>query len=82
MGSLMALPHVTFSDPESQGQGRADFKALYRTGALLGPMLLLHMNKKPYMGSPMEPSHLILNDLERSNSISPRFQSLISRKEA
>ncbi len=36
-------------------------------------MLLLNINKKPYMGSPIAASHLTLNDLERSNSKSLRF---------
>ncbi len=40
-------------------------------------MLLLNINWKPYMGSPMAPSHL-----ERSKSRSPRFRSLLSRKGA
>ncbi len=34
------------------------------------------------MGSPMALSHLILGDIERSNSRSPRFQSLVCHKEA
>ncbi len=34
------------------------------------------------MGSPMAPSHLTFSDLERSNSRSPRFQSLLSHKGA
>ncbi len=40
-------------------------------------MLLLHFIRKPYMGSPMAPSHRTLSDLERSNSMSHRFQTLI-----
>ncbi len=40
-------------------------------------MLLFDTTRKPYMGSPITPSHLILNDLERSKSRSLRFQSLI-----
>ena len=31
-----------------------------RTGAELGHMLLLNINKKPHMGSPMTLSHLTL----------------------
>ncbi len=34
------------------------------------------------MESPMTPSHLTLSDLERSNSKSLRFRSLVSRKGA
>ncbi len=45
-------------------------------------MLLLNINRKPYMGSPMTPSHLTLSDLERPISKSLRFQRLISRKAA
>ncbi len=45
-------------------------------------MLILHINRKPYMGSRMAPSHLTLGDLERSNSRSPTFRSLISHKRA
>ncbi len=45
-------------------------------------MLLLNINRKPYMGSPVTLSHLTLSDLERSNSRSLRFQSLISCKGA
>ena len=31
-------------------------------------MLILNMNRKPYMGNPVAPSHLTLSDLERSKS--------------
>ncbi len=53
-----------------------------RKGSKLGPMLLLTINRKPYIASPMTPSLLTLSDLERSKSRSLRFQSLISRKGA
>ena len=43
-------------------------------------MLLLNINKKPDMGSPMALFHVTLCDLERLKSRSLRFQSLISRK--
>ncbi len=43
---------------------------------------LLNINRKPYMGSPITPSHLALNDLEGSKSRSLRFRSLISCKGA
>ena len=46
------------------------------------PMLLLNINRKPYMGSPIAHLHLTLSDLERSKSRSLRFRSLISRKGA
>ncbi len=45
-------------------------------------MLLLNINRKPYMGSPVTLSHLTLSDLKRSNSRSLAFQSLISCKGA
>ena len=45
-------------------------------------MLLLNINKKTYMGSPMTSSHMTLSGIERSNSRSLGFQSLIFRKEA
>ena len=45
-------------------------------------MLLLAINRKPYLDSLMTPSLLTLGDLERSKSRSLRFQSLISRKAA
>ncbi len=38
-------------------------------------MLLLNINGKAYMGSPMTLSHLTLGDLERSNPRSLRFRS-------
>ncbi len=34
-------------------------------GAVLDHMLLLNTNRKPYMGNPMAPSDLTLNDLDR-----------------
>ncbi len=43
-------------------------------------MLVLNINKKEFMGSPMAMWHLTLDDLERSKSRSLRFESLISRK--
>ncbi len=42
-------------------------------------MLLLTINRKPYMARLMLSSLLILSDLEWSKSRSLRFQSLISR---
>ncbi len=53
-----------------------------RKGAELGPILLVTINRKPYMASPMTPSLLTLSDLERSESRSLRCQSLIARKGA
>ncbi len=45
-------------------------------------MLLLNINRKAYKGIHMILSHLTLSDLERSNSRSLAFQSLISCKGA
>ncbi len=38
----------------------------------------VYINRKPHMMSPMTSSHLTLSDIERSNSRSLRFQSLVS----
>ncbi len=45
-------------------------------------MLLLNINRKSYMGSPVTLSHLTLGDLERSISRSLRYQRLIYHKAA
>ena len=45
-------------------------------------MLLLTINREPYMVSPMTLWHLNLSDLQRSKSRSPRFQSPLYRKGA
>ncbi len=45
-------------------------------------VIAVYVNRKPYMVIPMTSSHLILSDLERSNSRSLTFQSLISCKGA
>ncbi len=45
-------------------------------------MLPLNINGKPYMGSPMTPSHLTYNDLERQSQGHQDFFRLISHKEA
>ena len=52
------LPWVTL-----KGQGHSDFEALYRKGAELGNALLLNINRKSHIRSPMAPSHLTLTDL-------------------
>ncbi len=62
----MALPHFTFI-----------FQSLISCiGGCLDPMLLLNMNRKPYMGSPMEQSNLMLNDLEGSTPGNQYFKAL------
>ncbi len=43
-------------------------------------MLLLTINRKAFMASPMTPRHLTLNDLERLRSRLLGFQSRISHK--
>ena len=69
MGSPMAPSHLTLSDLERSNSRSPRFRSLIsRKGAYLGPMLLLNINRKPYMGNPMAPSHLTLSDPERSNS--------------
>ncbi len=40
-------------------------------------MLLLPINRTPYMASPMTPSLLTLNNLERSKSRSARFSVVV-----
>ena len=44
--------------------------------------MLLNIDRKPYVGSPIAPIHLTLSDLERSKSRSLRFGSLIYCKGA
>ena len=51
-----------------------------RKGAELGPMLLLTIDRKPYMASRMISSLLNLSNPERSKSL--EFQHIISRKGA
>ncbi len=41
-------------------------------------MLLLNIDRKPHIGSPIAPAHLTLSDLERSNSRSLKFQTHLS----
>ena len=53
-----------------------------RNRAKVGPMLLLTINMKVYVASPITPWYLALSDLERSKSRSHRFQSLIFHKGA
>ena len=67
--SLHAL--LTLNDLESQGH--SDVKDISPIGAELGHMLLLAINRKPYMASSITSSLLTLSDIERSNSRSPRF---------
>ncbi len=82
MVSPMTLSHLK-SVMTLKGQYQRSLKLwnlISRKGAGLGHMLLLSINRKAYMESPMTLSHLTLNDLERSISRSPRFQRFISHK--
>ncbi len=77
----MTLSHLTLSDLERSNSRSLTFQSLIScNGAGLGYMLLLNINRKAYMGSPMTLSHLTLSDLERSKSRSLKFRTLISRK--
>ena len=74
---------ITF-DPsglERSISGSLRFRKLTsRKGAELGHMLLLNINRKHYMGSPMTLSDLAVNDPERSKSRPLIFRSIIFRK--
>ena len=37
-------------------------------------MLVLNINRKPYMGTPLTPSHLTLNGVERSKACHLHFE--------
>ena len=83
MGSPTAPLDFTLSDLKLQLERSNSRSLRYRSfisckGPELGHMLLLNINRKPYMGSPIAPSHLILCHLERSKSGSLRFGGLIS----
>ena len=82
--SPMTYHHIwSWVTLKGQSQGHSDFEALYLVKcAELGHKLLLNINTKEYIGRPMTLSHLILNDLERSNSRSLRFRSLMCCKGA
>ena len=78
MESQKTPSHLTLSDLE-----RLKSRCLISCkGPELVHMLLLNINRKPYMGSPMTLSDLTLSDLERSKSRSLRFGSLIFCKGA
>ncbi len=70
----MAPSDLTLSDLERSNSRSIRFQSVIsRKGAKLGPMLILTINRKPYMASPMTLSLLTL---------SLRFQRLISRNGA
>ncbi len=62
-----------------KGQSHWDFRP-YLERERVSHTLLLNINRNPYMGSPVVVWYLILSDLQRPNSSSLRFQSLISHK--
>ncbi len=65
----MAPLDLTLSDIEMSNSRSLGFWSLvFRKGAYLGPMLVLIINKKPYMESPMVPSHLILKGQSQGHS--------------
>ncbi len=78
----MALLGLTLSDLQRSKSRSLRFQSVIsRIGSELRPMLLLIMNKRAYMASPMTSPLLTLRQLERSKSRSLKFQSVISLKE-
>ena len=67
--TLIELPQKV-----KESQDHSDFEALYLVKEQLDHMLLLDINKKAYIGSPVTLSRLTLGDLERSNSRPPTFR--------
>ncbi len=63
-----------------KSQGHSDFEAIYL--AKEQSYAICYYYEKAYVGSPMTLSYLTLSDLEKSNSRSLRFRSLLSRKRA
>ena len=74
MGSSTAPLDLTFSDLERSKSRSLTFQILIsRKGALLGPKLLLNINRKSYMKESNGTVNLTLSDIESSNSRSPNF---------
>ena len=64
----MTLSHLTLCDLERSNSRSLGFRSfIYCKVAELRHMLLLEINGRAYMGSPMTLSHLTLGDLERSS---------------
>ncbi len=64
MGSTMAPINLTLNDLERSNSRSPKFRRLIsRKGAELGPMLLLNINRKSYMWSPISLSNLTLSAL-------------------
>ena len=77
----MTLSHLTLSDLKRPNSRSLRFRSLICCeGADLGDKLLLNINRKAYMGSPMT-SHMTLSGLERSNSSDSDFEALYLVKE-
>ena len=63
----MVPAHLTFSGLEWSESRSPRFRSFIpRQGGHLGDMLLLNINRKPYMGSPTALLDLTLSGLERS----------------
>ncbi len=77
----MTLSHLVSVTLKNQCQGHSDFESSYLVKeSSLGNLLLLNISRKPFIGSPVTPSHLTLNGIESSNPRPPRFRSIIPRK--
>ncbi len=67
--------HSSMSDLERSNTKSLRVRSLApRKGAELGHIVLLNVNRNPYMGSPMAPRHLTLSYLASSSSMPPRFE--------
>ncbi len=74
MTNPMTPSLLPLSDLERSRSRSLRFQSLIsRKGTELDPMLVLTINRKPYMASPMALSNLTFTDLERSKSRSLRF---------
>ncbi len=77
MMSLTTLSLLTLIDLERSKSMSVRFQSLIsHKGDELGPLLLLTINRKPYMASPMALSNLTLTDIKRSKSRSLRFSAV------
>ncbi len=66
MASPISTSLLTLSDLERSKSRSLGFQRLIsRKGAELGPILVLTINRKPYIASPITPSLLTLSDLDR-----------------
>ena len=66
---------------QGQSQGHSDFEALSREGAELGHMLLLNINRKACMGSPLVGLHLTFVTLKGHCQGQSDFEALYLVKE-